>query len=133
MIEHPATGYSPEAWKVLELLYEYDAPGARPDGEYQGGMLRSELKAATRIGDESYTLLIYKGQIVERAANFQTDDPDQAWGVEITPRGRQTVDFGHMHTFLSSIATALPQGDQAGWMVATAKDGLRQSDDGEST
>lgn len=133
MIEHPAVRYSPEAWKVLEMLYEYDHAGARPDGQIQGGERRDLLKAQTRVSEEEYGLLIYFGLTVERACDGETQIPDEAWMATITPKGRQVIDFGHMHNFLSSIATALPGSDQAGWMVATAKDGLRLTDDGEAS
>lgn len=108
MIEYP--DWSPAQWRVLERLY--------PDA----CLKRDELKAETRISEVDYGLLVYFGQIVEPGLG--------EWHAELSPRGRMTVDFAHMHTFLSSIATAQPQDEQAGWMVATAKDGLRQTDAG---
>lgn len=110
-IEYP--NWSAEQWQLLERLYPHAC------------VKRDELKAEMRIRDEDYGMLVFMGQIVEPGLGV--------WHVELTPRGRQMVDFGRMHQFLSSIATALPQSDQAGWMVATAKDGLRLTDAGEES
>lgn len=102
-IEFP--NWSPAQWRLLERLY--------PDA----CLKRDDAKAEARIGEDDYGQLVYFGQIVEPGLG--------EWHVELSPRGRMTVDFGRMHMFLSSIATAQPQTDQAGWMVATAKEGLR--------
>jgi hypothetical protein len=123
-IKHPAVGQS-AYWQTLEALWRAEHEG-RPDGKYQGGLRRDELLAATGIEVGDYNRLLDTGCIVERGCYFGGDrPPDECWGVEITPRGNEVVDFGHMQTFLSSIASAKPQSEQAEWMVNMARQGLR--------
>jgi hypothetical protein len=121
-IVHPAT-WMGARWKALELLFAAYHEG-RPDGTYQGGYELGELKRRTGITDAELGMLA-SGEITRRS-RWSGADPDRAWGIEITPRGESLIAYGHMVTFLESIASADPQSEQAAWMVRMAREGLRR-------
>ena len=92
---------------------------------YQGGYWLGELKRVSGLTHDDFGTLLVQGLATRHIYGWGEPDPDSSWGVEITPRGEALIDVGHMHTFLSSIATADPQTEQAEWMVRTAREGLR--------
>lgn len=115
-IPSPTAGLSPSQHRALTRLYELQ--GVRENGQYQGGEWLDILQRETGLTDDELRLLEWYGNVVRRGAGGR-------WGVEIAPRGVFLLDAARMHVFLCSIATAQPQSEQAGWMVATARDGLR--------
>lgn len=127
VINHPSRM---PGWRALELLCAAMYDG-RPDGTYQGGYELGALKRVSGITSQELSLMLARGLVVQRAFRFGDPDPDRSWGIEITPSGESLIDFGHMQTFLSSIASARPQSEQAEWMVKTARQGLRFDSDGD--
>lgn len=102
-IQSPAMSWSPGAWSALELL-----------GQAKVGETQSALQQQARVSGDEITLLKFYGLIVG------------AKRLEITPRGREALDFAHMHLRLCSIASAEPRSDQARWMVEKANEGLKR-------